>query len=34
MKGIQIRKKEAKLSPIADYMILCIENPETPTKNC
>ena len=32
IKGIQIRKKEVKLSLFADDMILCIENPKDSTQ--
>ena len=32
IKGIQIRKEEAKLSLFADDMILYIENPEDSTR--
>ena len=34
IKGIQIDKEEVKLSLFADDMIPCIENRETPPKNC
>ena len=33
IKGIQIRKKEVKLSLFADNMILYIENPKDSTRN-
>ena len=34
IKGIQIGKEEMKLSLFADDMIVYIENPMTPPKNC
>ena len=34
VKGIQIRKKEVKLSLFADDMILYIEHPKDSPKNC
>ena len=34
IKGIQIGKEEVKLSLFAEDMILYVENPNTPPKNC